>query len=234
MSVTAHIAAAVPGLADRFEALSARIGRPERAGAAALSLRQVLGAIVVGGAFFGAVMGTYLVGVPGRWPLVLYAAIKVPALIMITTAVCVPAFFVLNTVLGLRDDFGRALRAVLAGQAGLVLALASLSPLTRVAYESGISHGGAQLFNAGLFAIATAAGQTVMLRHYRSIFEAAPDRAPRHRVMLWAWVAMYVFTGVQAGWILRPYIGAPGLDVHFFRADAFSNAYVYFLRLLFG
>jgi len=232
------IAGVSADLAGRFESLCARIGRPSEFvpddGAGVLTVRSLLAAIGAGGAIFGAVMGTFEISGAGRWPLVLYAGVKVPSLIMVTTAVCLPAFFVLNTVLGLRDDFGRAVRAVLAGQAALALALASLSPLTRVAYESGIRHGGAQLFNAGMFAVATAVGQAVMLRHYRAIVKANPATAGRHRAMLWAWVVMYVFTGVQTGWILRPYIGAPGLNVAFFREDAFTNAYVYFLRLVFG
>lgn len=234
MHAAGHIRGGARGAADRFEGFCARIGRPGREAGAPLAVPWLLAAIACGGAIFGAVMGTYQVGEPGRWPLVIYAALKVPSLIMVTTAVCLPAFFVLNTVLGLRDDFGRAVRAVLAGQAALALALASLAPLTRVAYESGIGHGGAQLFNAGMFALATGAGQAVMLRHYRAIIASNHDLEDRHRAMLWAWVVMYVFTGVQTGWVLRPYIGAPGLEVRFFRVDAFTNAYVYFLRLVFG
>ncbi len=239
MTTTAGIRSGIGAWAERFEALCARIaGRsPDRGaapGAADLSVSTLLGTIGVGGAIFGCVMGTYLVAGPGRWPLVLFAAVKVPTLILLTTAVCLPAFFVLNTVLGLRESFSRAVRAVLAGQAGLALGLASLAPLVRVAYECGISHQGAQLLCAGMFVLATAAGQTVMLRRYRGIIDADPVNDAKHRTMLWTWVTMYVFTGIQTGWILRPYIGAPGLDVRFLRPDAFSNAYVYFLKLVLG
>lgn len=220
---------------SRFETFCARLGRRRSdISESPISISSLLITIVTGAAIFGAVMGTFMVGGAGRWPLVIYAAVKVPTLILLTTALCLPAFFVLSTVLGLRDDFGRSVRAVLAGQATLALALASLSPLTRVAYESGISHSGAQLFNAALFVLATAAGQLAMLGHYRSIIAANPQAKQRHRTMLVAWVAMYVFTGIQTGWILRPYIGAVDLDVRFFRADAFTNAYEYFLRLVFG
>ncbi len=73
-----------PALTGRFEAMCARIGRPG-AGPARLSVPSLLAAIAAGGAVFGAVMGTYLVGGQGRWPLVIYAAVKVPALIMVST-----------------------------------------------------------------------------------------------------------------------------------------------------
>lgn len=221
-----------PGAAARFEALCRAIARP--APDAALPVRTLIGAVIAGGAIFGAVMGTYRIGAAGRWPLVVFSAVKVPALILVTTAVCLPAFFVLNTVAGLRDDFGRAVRAVLSGQAAMALALASLAPFTRFAYENDISHPAAQLFNAAMFTVATAVGQAIMLRHYRAIIASNWSAEDRHRLMLWAWIVMYVFTGIQTGWILRPYIGVPGLDVRFFRADAFTNAYMYFLRVVFG
>jgi len=219
---------------DRFEGLCARIGR--RGVIADLPVSTLLLCIAIGAAVFGAVMGTYEVaseGVGGRarWPLVFYSAIKVPTLILLTTGICLPAYFVLNTVAGVRDDFGKSIRAVLAGQAALALSLASLAPLTRVAYATGITHGQAQLFNAFMFVLATTTGQIVMLRHYRAIIAGNPDNATRHRAMLIAWIVMYVFTGVQTGWILRPYIGSPTLEVRFFRVDAFTNAYEYFLQL---
>src|SRR5262249_6219663 len=149
------------------------------------------------------------------------AAVKVPLLIFVTTVVCLPGFFVLNTVLGLREDFGRAMRAILAGQAGLTVALASLGPITRFAYVSGVDHRQALLFNALMFTVATVIGQVVMLRRYREL-TAQPGRGRRHLLMLWAWVVLYAFVGMQMGWMLRPFVGAPGLPVAFFRDEPFS------------
>lgn len=36
------------------------------------------------------------------------------------------------------------------------------------------------------------------------------------------------------GWILRPFVGSPDIPVSFFRAEAFSNAYVVVARLILG
>jgi len=185
------------------------------------------------GPIYGAFMGSYSVATIVRWLLIVYAAVKVPILIFVTTAVCVPGFFVLNTVLGLRNDFGRAMRAIFAGQAGLTVALASLGPITMVAYQSGLTHRGALLFNAGMFTVATAMAQVIMFRRYREL-TADPMTGSRHRAMLWMWVVLYVFVGMQMGWMLRPFVGSPGLPVAFFRDEPFSNAYVVVLRLVFG
>jgi hypothetical protein len=194
--------------------------------------RTLIAAILLAGPVYGAFMGSFALSAE-RAPLVLYAAAKVPLLILVTTLVCLPGFFVLNTVLGLRADFARAMRAILAGQAALTLALASLGPITRFIYASGATHRGALLFNAAMFTVATAAAQTIMLRRYRPL-TADPATGGRHRVMLWTWVVLYAFVGVQMAWMLRPFVGSPGIPVAFFREEPFSNAYVVIVRLVLG
>jgi hypothetical protein len=189
-------------------------------------------AVLLAGPVYGAAMGSYDL-TRARAALVVYAAIKVPLLIFATTGVCLPGFFVLNTVAGLRDDFGRAMRAILSGQAAMTLALASLAPITRVFYFSGATHRGALLFSAAMFSLATAAAQLVMLRKYREL-TGEPERGGRHRLMLWLWVGLYAFVGIQMGWMLRPFVGSPGLEPAFFRPEPFTNAYEVVFRLIVG
>lgn len=182
------------------------------------------------GPVYGGVMGSFNVGSADRLWLVLYSAVKVPLLLFATSAVCLPGFFVLNTILGLRDDFRDAVQAILAGQAGLSVVLASLAPLTRFWYCSTLSYRGALLFNAGMFTVAAVAGQMVMLRYYRDLIR----RHRSHAVMLCAWLVLYAFVGIQMGWTLRPFVGAPGIPPAFFRDEPFTNAYVVVAGLIFG
>ncbi len=177
---------------------------------------------------YGAMMGSYHFDSPDRLWQVLYSGIKVPLLLWATGLVCLPGFFILNTVLGLRDDFGQSLQAILAGQAGLSVALASLAPLTRLWYFSTTSYRGALLFNAGLFAAATLAGHIIMLRYYRPLIH----RRTCHRIALYVWLALYAFVGIQMGWMLRPFVGSPNMPVSFVRDEPFSNAYVVVARLI--
>ena len=182
------------------------------------------------GPIYGGVMGSFQFDSPERILQVLYSALKVPLLLFATSLLCLPGFFVLNTILGLRDDFREALQAILAGQAGLSIALASLSLLTRFWYFSTSSYRGALLFNAAIFALAALAGQMVMLRYYRVLIR----RQRYHRIMLYTWLLLYAFVGIQMGWVLRPFVGCPGLAVTFFRNEPFSNAYVVVARLILG
>jgi len=179
---------------------------------------------------YGLFMGSFDLSSPERILMMVYSGIKVPLLLFATTALCLPGFFVLNTIMGLRDDFLEAMQAILAGQAGLSIALASLALVTRFWYFSCDSYRAALLFNAGMFTVATFAGQIIMMRYYRQLIR----RHRYHRVMLGAWVCLYAFVGIQMAWMLRPFIGNPDMPVSFFRQEPFSNAYVVVARLIFG
>jgi hypothetical protein len=185
-------------------------------------VRAWLLALGVGGGLYGAAMGSYG-GLSGeRFVQLLYSAVKVPLLLIVTTLLAAPSFFVLNTLLGLRSDFGTAFRAVLSTQGTIAIVLASLAPFTLLWYASFTSYYEASLFNAGMFLIASAAAQWVLRRRYAEL----EGRNSRHRMMRRLWIGLYAFVGIQMGWILRPFIGDPGMRPTFFRTDTFENAYV--------
>jgi len=146
----------------------------------------------------------------------------VPLLLLATFVLCLPSFFVVNTLAGLRDDFGQVLRALVATQSCVTVVLAALAPITAFWYVSCRDYGLVLLFNMVMFGVATLAAQIVVRRYYRPLIA----REPRHRRLLWAWFALYAFVGVQMGWVLRPFIGNPETPVAFFRAEAWGNAYV--------
>jgi hypothetical protein len=196
--------------------------------AAALSRRSLLLLMVVCGSVYGGTMGAYGGLVGDRLPQVLFSAVKVPLLLLATFALSVPSFFVLNTLFGLRADFGRVLRALIAGQATLTIVLAAFAPYTAFWYICFRDHRVAVLFNGVIFASASFAGQWHLRRRYRCL--AARDR--RHRILLRVWLVIYVFVGVQMGWVLRPFVGGPSLPPQFLREGAWSNAYVAVGRLI--
>lgn len=178
--------------------------------------------ITVFGMLYGAAMGAHG-GVAGEraWQVV-YSALKVPLMLLASFLLALPSFFVLNALAGLGRDFGRAIRALLAAQAGLTIVLASLAPFTLFVYISGIGYSQAILWNGLMFAAASASAQNVLKRGYRPLIEQ--DR--RHGVLLRVWLVIYIFVGVQTGWMMRPFVGDPAQPTAFFRQEGFSNAYV--------
>ena len=195
-------------------------------GEATVPWRFIAVAVCLAGFGYGTVMGFH----GGRFLQALYSGLKVPLLLSVATCVCLPSFFVLNTVLGLRSDVAVAVRAVLLAQGSVAVCLAGLAPLTAVGYLSSANYPFAMVLNGVMFALASLAGQITLTRHYRPLLA----RDPRHWLGLFAWLILYVFVAIQAAWVLRPFIGAPGLPTSFFRQEAWGNAYVQVVRGLFG
>lgn len=214
-----------PTLLRRADALLR--GLPEPEAPAASAWRSRLAIVATFGALYGATMGWY----GGRPLQATYSALKLPLMLAASFAISLPPFFVANTLFGLRDDFRRVVGALAATQAGLTLILASLAPVTAFAYFAlGLDHRRAVLLNGLMFALASLGAQAILRRSYRELIAARPA----HRAMLRAWLAVYVFVGIQMGWVLRPFIGDPGLKTQFFRKDSWTNAYVVVWNMVAG
>ncbi|MEQ8762660.1 MAG: hypothetical protein RL885_01950 [Planctomycetota bacterium] len=187
---------------------------------------------VLGGALYGFTMGSFstvalLFGQETRDPplrifVAIFSATKVPLLLALSTSVCLPSFFVLNTLLGLRDDFSSAMRAILAAQGTLAIVLASLSPVTLFFYCCTERYSVASITNGVVFFLATLGAQVIMRRYYRPLIV----KDGRHRLALTAWLMLYVFVAMQAAWMFRPFIGDPNLSVQFVRLDEWGICYV--------
>ena len=193
-----------------------------------LPLRRLLLLIAMFGLLYGGVMGSYG-GVFGeRWKQVIYSAVKVPFLLIGTFLLSLPSFFVISTLLGLRDDFAHSLRVLIATQAALTIILASFAPFTALWYLSSTDYQAAVLFNALMFGISSIAAQLLLRRFYAPLIA----RNPRHRLLVRAWLIVYAFVGIQMGWLLRPFIGNPLEPSHFFREHAWGNAYEVVMRMV--
>jgi hypothetical protein len=190
--------------------------------------KAILAIAIAGGMIYGAVMGS-LTGLPeGRQLQLLFSAIKVPILLLVTFLISLPSFFVVNTLLGLRSDFRLAMSALLDTQAGLAITLFSLAPITIVWYLTSQAYQVAILFNGLMFGISAFAGQIILRRSYAPLIA----RNPRHRIILRAWIITYAFVGIQMGYVLRPFIGDPAQPVRFFREEAWGNAYVVVAKMI--
>jgi len=178
--------------------------------------------LAVCGFVYGMAMGSFSV----RALQSVYSGVKVPLLLVGATLICLPSFFAINAVLGLRDDFAASIRGVLAAQATVAICFAGLAPVTILSYVSSPNYRFAVVINGLYFLIAALAGQYTLQRHYRPLVA----RNPRHRVARSIWLVLYVFVAIQLAWVLRPFVGSPDLETRFFREEAWSNAYVHVAR----
>lgn len=210
----------MPNLVDALLRCEGRFATTERT----VPWRGLLLTIGALGFVHGAVMGSF----DARPLQALYSGIKVPLLLGTATLLCLPSFFVANTLLGLRDDFAAACRGLLATQATMAMVLASLTPATALLYLSTDNYRLVLMANGLTFALAALGGQRTLARHYAPLLA----RNPRHRAALRSWLLLYVFIAIQLAWMLRPFIGYPGMRTQFLRPGGLDNAYVIVLRAL--
>lgn len=180
--------------------------------------------VVLGGFVYGACMGSFAL----RPVQALYSALKVPLLLALTTLVCLPSFYAMNTILGLRNDFVPACRGLFASQATAAVCLASLAPITLFGYGSSDNYRFAVVLNGLCFLAAALAGQATLGRHYAPLVRTDA----KHHLTRILWLVLYVFVAIQLAWLLRPFVGDPDLAPRFLREDAWNNAYVIVARTI--
>lgn len=182
--------------------------------------------IVVGAGLYGAAMGWW------RDPMqALYTATKFPLIILLTAAGNAMLNAMLAPLLGLNISFRQSFLAILMSFTIAGAILGSFAPLVAFviwnsppmtpgnAWESS----GPYSFILFTFVVIIAfAGVTANLRLMQLLVHFGKRRNVAFRV-LFAWLAGNLFFGTQLSWILRPFIGAPGLPVQFLRADAFKG-----------
>ena len=193
------------------------------------ALVDLVKVLCLSGMFYGCIMGSFAGVFGDRIFQVIFSAVKVPILLIVTFCLSLPFFFVLNTLYGLREDFRKVLRSLLATQACVTIILMSLSPLTALWYFSFDSYRTAILVNFIMFSFAASSSQIVLRRFYKPLAR----RNPMHLKLLKFWIIIYGFVGVQMGWVLRPFIGNPNTQVQFFREEAWGNAYLELLKIIF-
>ena len=197
-----------------------------------------LAVTVLGSAAFGAAMGWW------RAPeQALFTAVKLPLVLLSTAlgnallnAMLAP---LLGVNIGLRQSLLAVLMsftiagAILGGVAPLLaFVIWNAPPLARSA-SAGTTHAFILLTIVAAIAFAGIAANVRLLR----LLERLGGSASVARRVLFAWLSVNLFLGSQLAWMLRPFVGSPGLPVQFIRDEplkgSFYEAVFYSLRRLF-
>src|SRR5262245_20963787 len=189
-------------------------------------LAVCLAVIIAGAGLYGAAMGCWRAPQQS-----LYVAIKFPLIILLTTFGNTLLNAMLAPLLGLNISLRQSFLAVLFSFTIASAVLGSFSPLVAflvwnapslsvsAAELSSGTYSFIQLTHVGVIAFA---GVTANLR-LAQLLKHLSGNAGLARRVLFAWLAGNLFFGSQLTWILRPFIGAPGLPVEFVRATAFKG-----------
>ena len=176
-------------------ALFARIRRGERLPELA---RTLVLTVLLGAGAFGAAVGAYRGGVQ-----ILFAAIKLPVVILLCAALAAPALTCFNAALGRRASLAGDLAVLLAALAQGGLTLAALAPILLLATTARTSYHDTVLLLVGCCAVAGLVSLILLARGL-----AASEPARRAPVVL-GLVGVLLMVGSQMAWTFRPYVVRP-------------------------
>ena len=188
--------------------------------------RRVLfyaGMIGMGAGLFGLAVGWW--HAPRQ---AVYTAVKLPFLLLLTAAGNALLNGMLAPLLGLDLRFRQSFQAILMSFAIAAVVLGSFSPLVFFVLwntPSITTAGGGSAYSVLLLSqtgVIAFAGVAANLRLIQLLARLSGSARVAKR-LLFSWLAGNLLLGSQLAWILRPFVGSPGLPVEFLRPNAFQG-----------
>lgn len=187
---------------------------------------------------YGLIMGaqSLIHGYGHGWMYSLSAGLKLPLLFLLTLAICMPLLYVLNVLLGPREQFKVILGVLISSLAVTSILLAACALILMFFMLSTKSYAFITLLNVVIFAIAGLYGVWFLGKVMSSLEKPTDDKAAEQSasnvktIINW-WLVTYGIVGTQMAWLMRPFIGSPGTDFAIFRAQE-SNFYITVFTLL--
>ena len=151
--------------------------------------------------------------------------VKVPLLFLLTLVVTVPSLYVFSSLANSRLRLAATIRLLLVAISVNLAVLASLGPVIAFFAMYARATRSVQILNATFFTISGLVGLIFLHRGLKGALEtqeAAGSKVgkaseSRTRAIFWMWCVTYGVVGAQMAWILRPFLGAPGLPFQLFR-----------------
>lgn len=193
-------------------------------------------AMVAGAAVYGAVLGYW------HGPrLSLYVAVKLPLVLLLTSAMTLLLSWLGAAILGLPLRFGQVAVLTFLALSAASLLLASLAPVallfTLSAPDPTIPSTLARTTHNLLYLLHTAFVGGCGLAGTRALWQAMArlDAPRRTRAAVYLlWVLAYALVGGEVAWVLRPFVGSVYADVVFLRPDALDgNVYEFIFTDIF-
>src|SRR5438067_12799335 len=152
--------------------------------------------------FFGLVAGAY--SGPAE---ALSAAIKLPFLFFATFAVCFPAFFVVQVLVGSRLRLLQVVVLVFGALALASVLLAAFVPITLFFLITGANYYFQHLLNIAIAGVAGLFGMYALHEGLSVVCEKRGVYPRKALTIMRAWAVLFGFVGIQLAWSLRPFLG---------------------------
>ena len=162
-----------------------------------------------------------------------YVAVKLPTVFVGTTFTVSVFCWMSGLVAGAELRYREVLCPVFAAMSVSGAILLALSPVVLFFILSGapdaggrdalrFTHACLMLVHIAVLGGAGVAGNIALVRSLR---QRVPSRC-RLSLMLVLWLLAFALVGCQFGWMMRPIVGSPNIDVEFLRADALDSNFL--------
>ncbi len=165
-------------------------------------LRYAVVTILVLAGLFGFIAGSY--SGPAQ---ALSAGIKLPFLFFATFAICFPAFFVVQVLVGSRLRLAQVAVLVFGALALTSVLLAAFVPITAFFLITGANYYFQHLLNIAIAGIAGIFGTYALHEGLSVVCEKRGVYPRKALTIMRAWALLFAFVGIQLAWSLRPFLG---------------------------
>lgn len=181
-------------------------------------LQNKISSLFVSSSIFFAIYGA-IIGASHSWAQALSGAIKLPAFYLLTLIICFPTLFFFNVLFGSRSSIQQHFVVLLTSVSVISVLLFSLAPVTLFfLITTPDSYQFFKLLNVLIFGITGIFGVKFLYEGMQLLSQQDEVGKKTRTTILRSWLLLYAFVGMQLGWFLRPFFGAPGSNFELFRA----------------
>jgi hypothetical protein len=204
-----------------------------------IKIKQKVYTLLVASTILFAIYGA-IIGSTHSWMQMLSSAVKLPALYLITLAICLPTLYFFDVLFGSRLTIGQYTALLLSNIAIVSILLFSLAPIAIFILVSSPNYRFFLLLNVCIFVVTGFFGIKLFHRgvhflNHHHVLDPNDDTAETTLVvnknyqlrksLMRAWLILYGLVGSQMAWTLRPFFGAPSENFEVLRKIE-SNFYI--------
>ncbi|MBD2387179.1 actin-binding WH2 domain-containing protein [Cylindrospermum sp. FACHB-282] len=181
-------------------------------------LQSKISSLFVTSSIFFGIYGA-IIGASHSFAQALSGAIKLPAFYLLTLIICFPTLFFFNVLFGSRSSIQQHFVVLLTAVSVISVLLFSLAPVTLFfMITAPDSYQFFKLLNVLIFGITGIFGVKFLYEGMQLLSQLDEVGKKTRTTILRSWLFLYAFVGMQLGWFLRPFFGAPGSQFELFRA----------------
>ncbi|MCE9583646.1 MAG: hypothetical protein K8T20_14275 [Planctomycetes bacterium] len=149
---------------------------------------------------YGAVLGMFQPGIQ-----TLFAAAKLPIVVLGTALLCTPTFYVFNSILGSTLNFRQTVALVFVMTAAVATILAAFAPIAWFFTVSAGTLGFLIGLHLVVFLVALLYAER-LISSLREILQSATGGPSVSRLLLTVWILLVGAVGLQMAWNFRPFL----------------------------